>query len=110
MPDAANLNGIGIGADEEKPVVPDLQSKFFSSLQSFHIAGLTPGLGIRACENSFASAAFASSASLSPFMAAVPHRVVSFISVVGCGTGTSSGIRQNTRHVIESETSRHRLS
>ena len=57
MPDAANLNGIGIGADEEKPVVPDLQSKFFSSLQSFHIAGLTPGLGIRACENSFASAA-----------------------------------------------------
>ena len=38
------------------------------------------------------------------------HRVVSFISVVGCGTRPSSGIRQNRRQEIESLTSAHRLS
>ena len=45
-----------------------------------------------------------------PEDAAVPHRVVSFISVVGCGTLPSVGIRQNRRRVIEPATSRHRLS
>jgi hypothetical protein len=35
--------------------------------------------------------------------------VVSFISVLGCGTGPSIGIRQNRRQVIESATSRQRL-
>ncbi|CAG7641040.1 hypothetical protein E143388_08254 [Rhodococcus opacus] len=39
-----------------------------------------------------------------------PQRVVSFINVVGCGTDPSNGIRQNRRHVIESLTSRHRVS
>jgi hypothetical protein len=52
-------------------------------------------------------AALANSASLSPSTAAAPHRVVSFINVVGCGTDASSPIRQNLRHVIESVTSRH---
>jgi len=47
---------------------------------------------------------------LHPQIAAVPHRVVSFINVVGCGTLPSSGIRQNRRQVIESLTSRHKLS
>jgi len=61
----------------------------------------------RLVRNSFASAALASSASLSPSTAALPHRVVSFINVVGCGTDPSSGIRQNRRQVIESLTSRH---
>ena len=64
----------------------------------------------RAVRSSFASAALASSASLQPSTAAVPHRVVSFINVVACGTRPSSGIRQNRRQVIESATSRHRLS
>jgi hypothetical protein len=41
--------------------------------------------------------------------ATVPHRVVSFISVLGCGTRPSIGIRQNRRQVIESATSRQRL-
>jgi hypothetical protein len=49
----------------------------------------------------------ANSVSLSPSTAAEPHRVVSFINVVGCGTAPSSGIRQNRRQVIESATSRH---
>jgi hypothetical protein len=57
-----------------------------------------------------ASAALASKASLQPSTAAVPHRVVSFISVVGCGTAPSIGMRQNRRQVIESLTSRHKLS
>jgi hypothetical protein len=57
-----------------------------------------------------ACAALASNASLQPATAAVPQRVVSFISVVGCGTRPSSGIRQNRRQVIESATSRHKLS
>ena len=39
--------------------------------------------------------------------AVLPHRVVSFINVVGCGTAPSNGIRQNRRQVIESLTSRH---
>ncbi|SKV19495.1 Uncharacterised protein [Mycobacteroides abscessus subsp. abscessus] len=39
-----------------------------------------------------------------------PQRLVSFINVVACGTDISSGIRQNIRQVIESETSRHKLS
>jgi len=52
----------------------------------------------------------ASSASLQPRTAAVPQRVVSFISVVGCGTFPSIGIRQNLRQVIESLTSLHKLS
>jgi hypothetical protein len=37
----------------------------------------------------------------------MPQRVVSFISVVGCGIRPSKGIRQNRRQVIESLTSRH---
>jgi hypothetical protein len=36
--------------------------------------------------------------------------VVSFISVVGCGTAASSGIRQNRRQEIESLTSAHKVS
>ena len=60
----------------------------------------------RLVRNTFASAALASKASLSPATAAGPHRVVSFINVVGCGTAPSSGIRQY-RQVIESLTSRH---
>jgi hypothetical protein len=55
-------------------------------------------------------AALASSASFSPATASSPHRVVSFISVVGYGTLASSGIRQNRRQEIESLTSAHRLS
>jgi len=62
---------------------------------------------IRWVRSSFASAALANSASLSPSTAADPHRVVSFINVVGCGTDPSSPIRQNRRQVIESVTSRH---
>jgi hypothetical protein len=53
------------------------------------------------------SVALASSASFNPATAVDPQRVVSFISVVGCGTAPSSGIRQNRRQVIESDTSRH---
>ena len=53
------------------------------------------------------SAALANSASLSPSTAALPHQVVSFINVVGCGTDPSRPIRQNRRQVIESLTSRH---
>jgi hypothetical protein len=64
----------------------------------------------RDVRSSFASAAFASSASLQPAIAALPQRVVSFISDVGCGTLLSIGIRQNRRQVIESLTSAHRLS
>jgi hypothetical protein len=60
--------------------------------------------------NNLASVALASSVSFRPSTAAEPQRVVSFINVVGCGTDASSGIRQNLRHVIESLTSRHRLS
>jgi hypothetical protein len=45
----------------------------------------------------------ASSASFSPATAALPHRAVSFISVVGCGTFPSSGIRKDRRHEIESQ-------
>ena len=61
----------------------------------------------RLVRNTFASAALASKASLSPATAALPQRVLSFINVVGCGTDPSSGIRQNRRQVIESLTSRH---
>ena len=64
----------------------------------------------RAVRSSFPPAALASSASFSPATAALPHRAVSFISVVGCGTVPSSGIRQNRRHEIESLTSAHKLS
>ena len=64
----------------------------------------------RAVRSSFSPAAFAHSASFSPATAASPHRVVSFINVVGCGTLPSSGIRQNRRQQIESLTSAHRLS
>ena len=64
----------------------------------------------REVRSSFAPAALASSASFSPATAPLPHRVVSFISVVGCGTVPSSGIRQNRRQLIESLTSAHRLS
>ena len=64
----------------------------------------------RAVRNSFAAAAFASSASFNPSTATDPHRVVSFINEVGSGTRPSSGIRQNRRQVIESLTPRHRLS
>jgi len=45
-------------------------------------------------ERSFAPAALAHSASFSPSTACSPQRLVSFISVVGCGTLPSSGMRQ----------------
>ena len=64
----------------------------------------------RAVRSSLASAALAHSASFSPATAPSPHRVVSFISVVGCGTLASKPIRQNRRQEIESLTSAHRLS
>jgi len=64
----------------------------------------------RVVRSSLACAALASNASLHPSTAAGPHRVVSFINVVGCGTRPSIGIRQNRRQVIESDTSAHRLS
>ena len=64
----------------------------------------------RVVRSSFASAALATSASFSPSTTAAPQRVVNFISDVGCGTRPCNGIRQNRRHVIESETSRHRVS
>jgi hypothetical protein len=64
----------------------------------------------REVRSSFCPAALASSASFSPATALSPHRVVSFISVVGCGAVPSSGIRQNRRQEIESLTSAHRLS
>jgi hypothetical protein len=41
----------------------------------------------RVQRSSFAAAAFANNASFSPSTAVEPHRVVSFINVVGCGTG-----------------------
>jgi hypothetical protein len=65
---------------------------------------------IRLVRSSFAAAAVASSASWSPSNAADPHRVVSFISVVRCGTAPSSGMRQYRRQVIESVASRHSAS
>jgi L-asparagine transporter-like permease len=52
---------------------------------------------IRLVRNSFCSAALASSVSFKPATAAAPHRVVSFINVVGCGTDPSNRIRQNRR-------------
>jgi hypothetical protein len=64
----------------------------------------------RAVRSSFASAALPSKASFSPFAAALGQRVVSFINVLGCGIRPSNGIRRNLRQVIESATSRHRLS
>jgi hypothetical protein len=62
---------------------------------------------IRVQRTSFASTAFATRASFNPSTADDPHRVVSFINVVGCGTGWSIPIRQNWRQAIESDTSRH---
>jgi hypothetical protein len=64
----------------------------------------------RPVRSSFCPAALAHSASFSPATASGPHRLVSFISVVGCGTGPSSAIRQNRRQLIESLTSAHKLS
>jgi hypothetical protein len=64
----------------------------------------------RAVRSSFCPDALAHSVSFSPATACSPQRVVSFISVVGCGTGPSSGIRQNRRQEIESLTSAHKLS
>jgi hypothetical protein len=57
--------------------------------------------------NTFASAALASNAWLSPSTAVLPQRAVSFINVVGWDTAPSNAIRQHRRHAIESLTSRH---
>jgi hypothetical protein len=59
--------------------------------------------------SSLASVARDSSASLQASTAVGPQRVVSFMSVVGCGTWASSRIRQNRRQLMELTTSRHRL-
>jgi hypothetical protein len=72
-----------------------------------HHRGVGPQLAVR---SSLACAALTNSASFKPSTAAEPQRVVSFINVVGCGTDPSNGIRQNRRHVIESDTSRHSVS
>jgi len=37
MPDAANLDGVGIWADKEEAVVAYAQPKFVSSSKSFHV-------------------------------------------------------------------------
>lgn len=61
----------------------------------------------RPVRNTLACTALASNASFNCATAPSPHREVIFISVVGCGTRPSSGIRANRRHEIESPTSRH---
>jgi len=61
----------------------------------------------RFVRTTFASTTLASKARFNPSTAVDPHRVVSFISVVGCGTAPSNGIPQNRRQVNESPTSRH---
>src|SRR2546429_115432 len=38
MKDTANLDGVGSGADEEKPVVADAKSEFFHSLECLYVA------------------------------------------------------------------------
>ena len=38
MTDAANLDGVGIWADEEEAVIAYTQPKFVSSSESFHVA------------------------------------------------------------------------
>jgi len=38
MTDAANLDSVAVGANEEEAVVTNTQPKFFSALESFHIA------------------------------------------------------------------------
>ncbi len=81
-----------------------------SSAEYYRLGTTVVSARNRVVRNSLAFAALASSASLQPSTAAVPQRVVSFINVVGCGTLPSMGIRQNRRQVIESLTSRHRLS
>jgi hypothetical protein len=60
--------------------------------------------------STFDAVAFANSVSFKPWTAPAPQRVVISINVVGCGTDPSSGIRQNRRQLIESDTSQHRLS
>jgi ATP-dependent exoDNAse (exonuclease V) alpha subunit len=57
-----------------------------------------------------ASWALANNASFSAATVSSPHRVVIFINVVGCGTRSPNGIRQNRRHDNESTTSRHTTS
>lgn len=37
MTDPANLEGVGIGANEEEAVVTNTQPKFFSALKRFHV-------------------------------------------------------------------------
>ena len=64
----------------------------------------------RFVRTTFASTTLASKARFNPSTAVDPHRVVSFISVVGCGTAPSNGIPQNRRQVNESPTSRHSVS
>jgi len=39
MINAANFDGLGVGTDEEEPVVAYTQSQFFSTLKSFDVAG-----------------------------------------------------------------------
>ena len=60
--------------------------------------------------SSLSVASLPSSAVLSCSAAAVPQRRTSLLRVVGCGTGWSSGMRQNRRQAIESPTSRQRVS
>jgi len=38
MTDAANLDSVAVGADEEEAVVTNTQPKFFPALESFHVA------------------------------------------------------------------------
>ena len=35
---AANLNRLGVGANEEESIIADSQSQFLSSLKSFYVA------------------------------------------------------------------------
>ena len=37
MPHAANLDGVGIGADEEQAVIANAQPKLVYSLESLHV-------------------------------------------------------------------------
>lgn len=38
MTDAGNLDSVAVGAHEEEAVVANTQPKFFSALESFHVA------------------------------------------------------------------------
>jgi hypothetical protein len=102
-PDPITFTFFAVAAMRATPLANSPESDGYATLASTTVVSARTRFNF----NTRASTALAMRASFRPSTARWPQRVVIFINVVGWGTATPNGIRQNRCQEIESATSPH---